>query len=289
MRSMGWHFSRWSWDCPSNGPALSSLRYVPLLTEERRQKRLRWARTNKRRAISYWRGILFADESTFHTKQTTGGRRVGKPRIASKFGLKHTRQAVRKPVFQCPGNLNPKPCGPQNVQNKLGAPSELFIHVSTVRLKSTSCCCCKDDWLAAIGQPLAECLVVILALARRCLEIQLLLFQIVSLGQMTEELSWLNCQSYAGSSLSGNISGENFNQSISSLSGHLLPLWTLTTLCPYRSESWGKTAILSLPMLFRPSLLRYSSLVKATLSHLQYKWVFWSLCARLVEKPFSAG
>jgi len=70
---------------------------VPFLTEDGRQRRLKWARTNRRRKISYWRGVLFADESPFTTKQTTGGRRVRRPRGANKFDPKYTKPAVRKP------------------------------------------------------------------------------------------------------------------------------------------------------------------------------------------------
>ena len=71
---------------------------VPFLIEERRQKRPRWAtRTNRRRTISDWRGLLFADECPFHTKQTTGGRRVRRQRTANIYDPKYTKPAVRKP------------------------------------------------------------------------------------------------------------------------------------------------------------------------------------------------
>ena len=61
---------------------------VPFLTEEGKEKRLRWARINRRRIISDWRGVLFADECPFQTKQTTGGRQVRRPRTANKFDPK---------------------------------------------------------------------------------------------------------------------------------------------------------------------------------------------------------
>ena len=70
---------------------------VPFLTEDGRQKRLKWARTNRRRKISYWRGVLFSDECPFTTKQTIGGRRVRRPRGANKFDPKYTKPAVRNP------------------------------------------------------------------------------------------------------------------------------------------------------------------------------------------------
>ena len=70
---------------------------VPFLTEEGRKKRVAWAKTNKRRTIGDWRGVLFADECPFHTKQSTGGRRVRKPRNADRFDPKYTRPTLKKP------------------------------------------------------------------------------------------------------------------------------------------------------------------------------------------------
>ena len=48
---------------------------VLFLTEEGRQKRVRWANSYMRWTKKEWRGVLFADESPFHTKQSTGGRK----------------------------------------------------------------------------------------------------------------------------------------------------------------------------------------------------------------------
>ena len=45
----------------------------PFLTEVGRQKRVRWAKTYRRWTKKQWRGVMFADESRFHTKQSTGG------------------------------------------------------------------------------------------------------------------------------------------------------------------------------------------------------------------------
>ena len=69
---------------------------VPSLTEMGREKRVRWARTNKRKTVSDWRGVLFADECPFQTRQSTGGRRVRKPRTAERFDLKFTTPSVKK-------------------------------------------------------------------------------------------------------------------------------------------------------------------------------------------------
>ena len=69
---------------------------VPSLTEMGREKRVRWARTNKRKTVSDWRGVLFADKCPFQTRQSTGGRRVRKPRTAERFDLKFTTPSVKK-------------------------------------------------------------------------------------------------------------------------------------------------------------------------------------------------
>ena len=46
---------------------------VPFLTEVGRNKRVVWAKRYLRWTKEQWRGVLFADESPFHTKQSTGG------------------------------------------------------------------------------------------------------------------------------------------------------------------------------------------------------------------------
>ena len=46
---------------------------IPFLTEVVRQKRVGWAKTYRRWTKKQWRGVMFADESLFQTKQSTGG------------------------------------------------------------------------------------------------------------------------------------------------------------------------------------------------------------------------
>ena len=85
---------------------------VLFLTEEGRQKRVRWANSYRRWTKKEWRGVLFADESPFHTKQSTGGRKkltffrfffskggrkVRRPRTANRFDPKYTKPKVKKP------------------------------------------------------------------------------------------------------------------------------------------------------------------------------------------------
>ena len=70
---------------------------VPLQTKEGRKRRVKWAKKYLNTTKSEWREVLFCDESPFHTKQTTGGRKVRRPRSADRFDPKYTKPRVKKP------------------------------------------------------------------------------------------------------------------------------------------------------------------------------------------------
>ena len=62
-----------------------------------RKRRISWCRKFKLFTRRDWKKVLFTDESPFHTKMSTRGRRVRRPRTANKYDPKYTRPSVKKP------------------------------------------------------------------------------------------------------------------------------------------------------------------------------------------------
>ena len=79
-------------DIPSRVPPKK-----PFVTEALIKGRLEWATAHSKWRKKRWESFLFSDETLFHTKPTTGGRRVRRPRGANRFDPKYTVQVVKHP------------------------------------------------------------------------------------------------------------------------------------------------------------------------------------------------
>ena len=80
-------------DIPSRVPPKK-----PFVTAAMIQERLAWARGHLKWTKKRWGGFLFSDETLFHTKPTTGGRRVRRPRHVNRFDPKYTNHTVKHPA-----------------------------------------------------------------------------------------------------------------------------------------------------------------------------------------------
>ena len=79
-------------DIPSRVPPRK-----PFVTEALIKERLEWATAHSNWRKKRWEAFLFSDEALFHTKPTTGGRRVRRPRGANRFDPKYMVQRVKHP------------------------------------------------------------------------------------------------------------------------------------------------------------------------------------------------
>ena len=79
-------------DIPSRVPPKK-----PFVTDALIKGRLEWATAQSKWRKKRWEAFLIADKTLFHTKPTTGGRRVRRPRGANRFDPKYTVQTVKHP------------------------------------------------------------------------------------------------------------------------------------------------------------------------------------------------